>query len=186
MDDELFETKNENSPQVFLRYSREARLKNASDKVKQMHDSGFVQKKSFIKSLTANKGLSSVFFVIVLLVILNLIFFFVWADKNSGKIYGVKTELQAFLYQDKVLANVRLSKTENFTAEREGQIVRVQFVFFDKDKNKISSFLSEGLYTGAELRFSGADDSGKAKEVYADILLKDKILTLRHRVNSGS
>lgn len=184
MDDELFEVRRENSPKVFLRYSRDERLKNASEKVRQLHDAGFIQKKGLIKSLTANRGLRSVFFVIVLLVILNLVFFFVRSDRNIGKIYGVKTELQAFLYQDKVLANIRLSETENFVMEKEGETVRVQFVFFDKDKNKIHSFLAEGLYTGAELRFSTDDDTGKAKEVQANILLKDKILVLKRTLKT--
>lgn len=62
MSDDLFETRDSSSREVFTRYNREDRIKNASEKVRQLHDPDFVRKRSFIKSVTENRGLRSVFF----------------------------------------------------------------------------------------------------------------------------
>ena len=113
-DDDLFEKRDSSSREVFTRYNREDRIKNASEKVRQLHDPDFVRKRSFIKSVTENRGLRSVFFVIVVLVSINIAFFITRSDRNSGRIYGIKVELKSFIYQDRALANLRFSENTKF------------------------------------------------------------------------
>ena len=96
-DDDLFEKRDSSPREVFTRYNREDRIKNASEKVRQLHDPDFVRRRSFIKSVTENRGLRSVFFVIVVLVSINIAFFITLSDRNSGRIYGIKTELKSFI-----------------------------------------------------------------------------------------
>jgi len=61
MSDDLFETRDSSSREVFTRYNREDRIKNASEKVRQLHDPDFIRRRSFIKSVTENPGLRSIF-----------------------------------------------------------------------------------------------------------------------------
>lgn len=185
--DDLFEDRKdvkEEAQVVFTRYNREERLKTASEKVRRLHDSTFIERKGIIKTLTSNKGSRSVFFVIIILVILNLFFFFIFTEKSSGKIYGIKTDIQAFLYQNKVLANIRLAENANFIKDEssQGEIVKIQFSFFDKDKNKIKTSITEGIYTGSEIRFSASEDSGTAKKLQVHVLIKNKMLILNSNV----
>ncbi|WP_029410047.1 hypothetical protein [Treponema pedis] len=194
MSDDLFEQR-ENTPQIpFTRYKREERLKNASEKVRQLHNPDFIKRKGLIKSLTATRGLKFIFFAIIIFAAVNFTVFFLTADRNKGKIYGIKCELQSFTHNGKALANLKLGsvKIENTSLlpnlkQSENielkETVKIQFTFFDKNENKIKSFLPEGIYTGAELRFFAEDETGTAKKIRADILIKDKILSLTKTIN---
>ena len=188
MSDDLFETRDSSSREVFTRYNREDRIKNASEKVRQLHDPDFVRKRSFIKSVTENPGLRSIFFAILVLVGVNIFFFITLSDKNNGKIYGIKTELNSFIHQDKALANLLLSENTKFleslkdSEEKDGALVRVNFIFLDDEGNKLSSSLQSGIYTGGELRFSSQNESGNAKKVQAEIYIKEKLLVLSSKI----
>lgn len=188
MSDDLFETRDSSSREVFTRYNREDRIKNASEKVRQLHDPDFVRRRSFIKSVTENPGLRSIFFAILVLVGVNIFFFITLSDKNNGKIYGIKSELNSFIHQDKALANLLLSENTKFleslkdSEEKDGALVRVSFIFLDDEGNKLSSSLQTGIYTGAELRFSSQNESGNAKKVQAEVYIKEKLLVLSSKI----
>ena len=188
MSDDLFETRDSSSREVFTRYNREDRIKNASEKVRQLHDPDFIRRRSFIKSVTENPGLRSIFFAILVLVGVNIFFFITLSDKNNGKIYGIKSELNFFIHQDKALANLLLSENTKFleslkeSEEKDGALVRVNFIFLDDKGNKLSSSLQTGIYTGAELRFSSQNESGNAKKVQAEIYIKEKFLVLSSKI----
>ena len=188
MSDDLFEARDFSSREVFTRYNREDRIKNASEKVRQLHDPDFIRRRSFIKSVTENPGLRSIFFAILVLVGVNIFFFITLSDKNNGKIYGIKSELNSFIHQDKALANLRLSENTKFleslkeSEEKDGTLVRVNFIFLDDEGNKLSSSLQTGIYTGAELRFSFQNESGNAKKVQAEIYIKEKLLVLSSKI----
>lgn len=179
MADDLFETREKAPQESFMRYNREERLKSASEKVRQLHDPDFIKRKGLIKSLTATRGLRYIFFSIVILTAFGFVLSFLTSDKNVGKISGIKTELHSFMYGGKVLTNIKLEQKENAGINVP---VKVQFTFFDANKNKITSVLSESVYTGAELRFSAEDETGTAKKIQADILIKNKILSLTQKV----
>ncbi len=188
MSDDLFEPRSKRREETFTRYNREERLKNASEKVQQLHDPNFVRKRGLVKSLTANRGSRAIFFSILILVVLNLVLFALFREKTNGKLYGIKTELQTFVYNKTPLANIRLSANSGQKASpaldlKEGETVKVQFIFFDEQDNKISSSIKTGIYTGAELKFSIGDQTGKAKKVEANILIKEKLLQLSKRIN---
>jgi len=188
MSDDLFETRDSSSREVFTRYNREDRIKNASEKVRQLHDPDFIRRRSFIKSVTENPGLRSIFFAILVLVGVNIFFFITLSDKNNGKIYGIKSELNSFIHKDKALANLLLSENTKFleslkdSEEKDGALVRVNFIFLDDEGNKLSSSLQSGIYTGGELRFSSQNESGNAKKVQAEIYIKEKLLVLSSKI----
>ncbi|UTC62146.1 hypothetical protein E4O00_01180 [Treponema sp. OMZ 788] len=187
-DNEIFETRDYSSREVFTRYNREDRIKNASEKVRQLHDPDFIRRRSFIKSVTENPGLRSIFFAILVLVGVNIFFFVTLSDKNKGKVYGIKTELKSIIYQDRVLANLLLKENPKFLenlkddSEKEGSLVRINFIFLDDEGSKLSSSLQTGIYTGGELRFSAQHESGNAKKVQAEIYIKEKLLVLSAKV----
>ena len=188
MSDDLFETRDSSSREVFTRYNREDRIKNASEKVRQLHDPDFIRRRSFIKSVTENPGLRSIFFAILVLVGVNIFFFITLSDKNNGKIYGIKSELNSFIHKDKALVNLLLSENTKFleslkdSEEKDGALVRVNFIFLDDEGNKLSSSLQTGIYTGGELRFSSQNESGNAKKVQAEIYIKEKLLVLSSKI----
>ena len=188
MSDDLFETRDSSSREVFTRYNREDRIKNASEKVRQLHDPDFIRRRSFIKSVTENPGLRSIFFAILVLVGVNIFFFITMSDKNNGKIYGIKSELNSFIHKDKALVNLLLSENTKFleslkdSEEKDGALVRVNFIFLDDEGNKLSSSLQTGIYTGGELRFSSQNESGNAKKVQAEIYIKEKLLVLSSKI----
>ncbi len=183
IDDDFFEERErpKKEGQVFTRYNREERLKNAPLRVKQMHDRTFVERKGILRTLTATKGLRFVFFVIILLVVLNLIFFALFKDRPRGKIYDARVELSTFVFDGVPLASFKMDA--NPDSEIKNELVKVQFSFFDKDENKISSQIQSSVYTGAELSFSTRDESKKAKTVEVYILTKEKLLKLTKRID---
>ncbi len=198
--DNLFEKRQQTEEKtVFTRYNREERLKKASPEVRSMYDGSFIERKGLIKSLTANRGSRAVFFIIILLIVLNLVLFAFFKDRSSGKIAKVKVEVQTFVYDGSPLANLKLyanpeflkqdknkkdnKANKNSSTDNTGEPVKVQFSFFDKDKNKLSSTIKTGIYTGADLSFSDRDETGKAKSVEVNILMKEKILKLTKKIN---
>ena len=66
--------------------------------------------------------------------------------------------------------------------EKDGALVRVNFIFLDDNGNKLSSSLQTGIYTGVELRFSSQNESGSAKKVQAEIYIKEKLLVLSSKI----
>lgn len=187
-DDDLFEKRNYSNREVFTRYNREERIKNASEKVRQLHDPDFVKRRSFIKSVTENRGLRSVFFVIMVLVAINVVLFVNRTDKNKGRIYGIKVDLDSFIYQDRPLVNLRLNPNSKFLEglnepeEKNGVEVRVNFIFFDAEGNRLSSSLQTGIYAGVQLIFSSQDESRRAKKIQAEIYIKGRILVLSAKI----
>lgn len=188
MSDDLFEKRDFYSREVFTRYKREERIKNASEKVRQLHDPDFIRRRSFIKSVTENPGLRSIFFAILVLVGVNIFFFVTLTDKNKGMVYGIKTELKSLVYQDRVLANLHLNANPKFleslkeSEEKEGTLISVNFIFLDDEGGRLSSSLQTGVYTGGELRFSAQHESGNAKKVQAEIYIKEKLLVLSAKI----
>lgn len=179
MQDDLFDKREKPNGEIFLRYNREERLKHSSEKVRQMHDPNFIQRKGLIQSLTATPGLRFMLFAILIIIGLGFISLVVFGEKSSGKIYGIKIELKSFVYNGQILANIKLNKNEKMQIN---ETIKVQFIFFDKDKNEIKSIISEGVYTGTDLIFSSQDESGAATKIKVNILLKDKILSLAETV----
>ena len=86
------------------------------------------------------------------------------------------------------MANLRLSENTKFleslkeSEEKDGALVRVNFIFLDDKGNKLSSSLQTGIYTGGELRFSSQNESGNAKKVQAEIYIKEKLLVLLSKI----
>ncbi len=205
IEDDLFEERSANSGngEIFTRYSREERLKKAPPEVQQMHDSSFIPRKGIIRSLTATKGLRAVFFVIVVLVALTLILFALQRDKDSGSLYKVKLELNTFVFEGTPLANLKMNANADFRKKLQagqnlkskkdspsgdnidlvGDMVKVQFSFFDKDENKLFHTIKTAIYDGTELNFSARDETKKAKSVEVNILMKEKLLKLTKKIN---
>ncbi len=196
-DDNLFEERKKAPEEVFTRYNREERLKNAPEQVKAMYEGNFIPQRGILKSLTATRGLRAVLFAIVILVVINLVLFAINRDKSSGKIHNIKIEVNTFIFDGIPLANLKMQaypefikQTENKTEQKKdsskeniGEVVKVQFSFFDKDENKISSTIKTGIYNGTEQTFSARDESMKAKSVEVHILMKEKLVTLTKRIN---
>ncbi len=213
IEDDLFEERSatNGNGEIFTRYSREERLKNAPLEVQQLHDASFIPRKGIIRSLTATKGLRAVFFSIIVLAALTLILFALQKDKNTGYLYDIKLELTSFVFEGTPLANLRMNANNDFAEKLKakknsknkersssdetsdeasddnidlvGDVVKVQFSFFDGDGRKLFHTIKTGIYNGSDLSFSARDETKKAKVVEANILMREKLLKLTKRIN---
>ncbi|MCL6319281.1 hypothetical protein EXT67_23805, partial [Pectobacterium atrosepticum] len=78
--------------------------------------------------------------------------------------------------------NTKFLESLKESEEKDGALVRVNFIFLDDKGNKLSSSLQTGIYTGGELRFSSQNESGNAKKVQAEIYIKEKFLVLSSKI----
>lgn len=137
-----------------FRYNREKRLENAPDIVRDIYRRGYTPNKGFIKGLTANAGLRSVFFAIMLLsaVIIGVSVFD--SSPDTAHLSGVKVSLRAFLYGDSVFVSASFDPVGAY--DEEDTPVMVRFEGLDSSGEVISVQVGTGIFTGDSLNVRGA------------------------------
>lgn len=181
--DSGFENEKRDAPNNFMRYNRDRRLANASEKIRQMHSSDFIKRQGIFKSLVSNKSTRGVFILVIFVVLLNL-FFLIINKKNAASYFidGTKIALSSFRYSDKFLVNIRFYKNDKYFKQAGEDAIKVKFIFIDDENTIISISEQEGIYIGAELYLSAFSDSDSVKKVQAEILFRDKFFTLTKNV----
>ena len=104
---------------ITLRYSREERLKKASEAVRRMYEPDYIPQAGIIKGLTATRASRAVLFSIVLCMALLLFFIFIRIDRTSGSLAGIPVKMET-LQQDRALY-INITFAENH-AEHQKQI----------------------------------------------------------------
>ncbi len=98
-----------------FRYNRARRLEQAPDIVRETYRRGYTPNKGFIKGLTANAGLRSILFVIVLLSVV-IVGLSVFADNpDTARLPGATARLKAFLYGDTVYVSLSIEPEKGAT-----------------------------------------------------------------------
>lgn len=107
---------NDSDPKLdpgLFHYNRDRRLASAPESVQRSYREGLMTNKGFIKGLTANAGLRSILFVIVVLcVVIGAVTFF--GDAPGTKtVNGVNLSLKAFLYEETVYVTLSTEAAES-------------------------------------------------------------------------
>jgi hypothetical protein len=102
---------NQNDPsKLIFHYNREHRLEHAPESVRRAYAEGPIQKPGILKGLTANAGLRSIFFSVIILSIAVVSVNFLGNRPDSKTIDGFSLNLKAFLYEDTVYVTLSCAK----------------------------------------------------------------------------
>lgn len=100
-----------------FRYSRDRRLDRAPELVQDMYRRGYTPNKGFIKGLTANAGLRSIFFTIIILSVVIVGVTLFSDNPDTARFPGATARLKAFLYSDTVYVSVTLESEKGSSAD---------------------------------------------------------------------
>jgi len=101
---------------IVYHYSRERRLAGAPESVRNAYEKGYTPNKGFIRGLTANAGLKSVFFAIILLSVAVVALTLFRDSPGSTSMGGYDFKLKAFLYEESVYVTLRCAPAANAKA----------------------------------------------------------------------
>lgn len=137
------------SDRAGFHYSRERRLERAPESVRRAYEVGYTPNKGFLKGLTANAGLRSIFVAIVILCLSIFFMTFFGSPSGSGAIAGIPVRVKAFLYDGRVYVTCTLS-----ASKREGGSplpITVSVRGIDSDSAELVGEELSGVYSGEEL-----------------------------------
>ncbi len=146
-------------------YNRERRLEHAPEEVKRAYENGWTPNRGFIKGLTANTGLRSIFFVIIIMSVTIFGVTLLGNSSSGSTVEGVEVRLKAFLYEETVYITVSCKESEK-TAP-----VAVQAVLRGLDPDGVTVFEKEasGVYNGKELLLRTTMQDYELKTVTASV-----------------
>jgi len=157
-------------------YNRERRLEHAPEEVRRAYEEGWTPNRGFIRGLTANTGLRSIFFVIIIMCVTIFGVTLLGGSAGSTTVEGVDVRLKAFLYEETVYLTVTLA--ESGTAGP----VPVRAVIRALDPDGVVVFEKElaGTYGGGELLLRTTMKDYELKTVTASVKINksDAILTV--------
>lgn len=135
-------------PGVF-HYNRDRRLASAPENVQKAYRDGYTPNRGFIKGLTANAGLRSILFVIVILcAVIGAVTFF-GNVPGTKTVNGVNLSLKAFLYGETVYVSLSVDPADN----RASQALPVEVTLngIDSDGSPVSTATLSGVLTDKKL-----------------------------------
>jgi hypothetical protein len=135
-------------PGVF-HYNRDRRLASAPENVQKAYRDGYTPNKGFIRGLTANAGLRSILFVIVVLCVVIGAVTFLGDAPGAKTVNGVNLSLKAFLYEETVY--VTLSAEAGESVKSLSIPVEVTLNGLDADGSAVSTATLSGVLSGKKL-----------------------------------
>lgn len=181
MNDDIFveiaDSYKDYSDTIELRYNRERRLENAPESVKLLHSPDYIKKQSLFASLWTNKGHRFIFIAILILATLNISFFFYYYNSSSGKIEGIKVQMETFEYNDDLLVNVVFNESK--TSQKD---IKVYTRGLNAEGYETSFAERGGIYIGAKLVLHFKIENKDVKKVETIIMIDKKVLTLSKKV----
>jgi hypothetical protein len=133
---------------LVFHYSRDRRLENAPESVQRAYREGYTPNKGFLKGLTANSGLRSIFVTIIILsaVIGGITFF---GDKpGSVTVDGSSFKLKAFPYEENVFITLQIARK---SPDNQILSVSVTFSALDARGTVVDTKVVQGALSGSEL-----------------------------------
>lgn len=179
-DDDLFVEINESygdSDSIELRYSRERRLQNAPHSVKLLHSPDYIKKQSFFSSVWTNKGHRFIFIAVLILASVNLGLFFYYYSSTSGKIEGIKVQMETFQYNGDILVNVVFNESKTLQKD-----VKVYARSFNGKGDETYFAESQGIYIGNKLILHFKIENKCIKKIETIVLIDKKVLTLSKKI----
>ncbi len=135
---------------LVFHYSREHRLSHASPSVRRVYEEGYKLNKGFIKGLTGNAGLKSIFIVILVACAAIIITSIFGPSSESGNLLGVGVELNAFTFGENLFISLALESSENLSYPMPGMVM-AELTVLDGEESVLSSGIVTGWYSGEEL-----------------------------------
>jgi len=129
-----------------FRYSRERRLERAPEIVRETYRRGYTPNRGFIKGLTANAGLRSVFFAIIILSVVIVGVTLFSDSPDTGRFDGATARLKAFLYGDTVYVSVSFEPAKGVNGDPVSVSAMIEGL--DASGNSVSSQSVSGAYAG--------------------------------------
>ncbi|HKL84999.1 MAG TPA: hypothetical protein VJ861_01545 [Treponemataceae bacterium] len=170
---------NKNVQPVFY-YSREKRISHAPEAVQNAWEKGYTPQKGFIRGLTANAGLKSIFFVIVLL---SLAIFFVslfGQPEGMASVQGLDFKIKSFLYDETIFITLTMTSKN----VQDGPIPVIAILNgLDSSGEKVTQALLEGVFNGSELLLRTTMRDFEIKKINASINVKKTMLEIQVSVD---
>lgn len=130
-------------------YNRQRRLENAPEAVRRSYEEGENPNRGFIHGLTANTGLRSVFFIIIILCASIFFLTFFGDPANQINIEGIQVQLKAFLFEETVYITFKCSPNE-LSSPKPGP-VKIKVTGTDFSDTPVFEQDLDGFYNGSEL-----------------------------------
>ncbi|MGP1439082.1 MAG: hypothetical protein ACTTKH_08435 [Treponema sp.] len=178
--DDLFVEMEESYQGIDLRYSRERRLKDAPEAVKLMHSPDYIKRQSCFASIWHNRGHRFIFIAILILSALNIGLFLYYYSSSSGKISGVKVEIDTFQYGSDLLINLVFYENKNKVNIEKN--VKAYTKAFNAKGEEVSFLETQGIYIGSKLILHFKMENKGIKKIEAIILMDEKVLSLSKRI----
>jgi endo-1,4-beta-D-glucanase Y len=154
-------------------YNREERIKNAPKIVQDYYDGKLNPERGF-KALFSNRANRFVLISLVVIVVLSWSYVGLRSLDNKDKINGINFELDAFLYEDDIFANIKIS-----SKKKKPCIIYANFFALDQNDQIVSDQEVIENYEGKEiyLRTKFTDYDIKEVRVLINVENEKKELT---------
>lgn len=170
----------EEAVQPVYYYNRQKRLAHAPEAVQKAWSEGYTPQKGFIRGLTANAGLRSILFAIVILCIAIVFVSLFGRPEGTSSIEGFDFKLKAFLYDETVFITV--SSMSDIIHDGPVPIL-VILKGLDISGEIVTEATIEGLFTGNELVLRTTMRDYEIKDIYASINVKKTTLDIQVSVD---
>ena len=182
-DDELFVELDENYKESLsfdMRYDRQKRLENAPSNVRLLHSPDYIKKQSFFSCILNNKGHKFVFIAIAILTLLNLGLYFYHYSSSTGKIDGIKVELDSFSYNGELLVNIVFYENEKLYNEKKD--VRVLLKAYNGQKEEVCIKEGSGVYMGQRVMLHFNINEKNVKKLEATVTVGTKVMKISKKI----
>lgn len=172
-------------------YSRERRLASAPESVRNAYEKGYTPNKGFIRGLTANAGLKSVFFSIIILSVAVVGLTLFRDSPGSASVGGYDFRLKAFLYEESVYVTLSCAPAANATkaapsaAAIAGEAVPVTAVItaLDRAGNVLETRELTDALRGSELQLRAKLPDFEVSSVKAEVKIENTDVTISSSVD---
>lgn len=110
------ETRYENEDSQIFRYSRERRLKNAPDNVKEYYNGNFRMQKG-IRVLFSNKANRVMLIALVVMTVFALIYSRMYSSGYKGSVAGYNAELTSFAFEERIYTSLKIGEKKAVAAQ---------------------------------------------------------------------
>ncbi len=138
-----------NGEGLVFHYDRERRLQRAPEGVKRAYEEGYTPNKGFIRGLTANAGLKSIFVTIIILSVTAVALTLLGGQNGKIALGELDVRVRAFSYGDSVYVSVLIPENDQYG----GDSAQVSAIIHGLSKTDVTVSEKEltGIYTGSEL-----------------------------------
>jgi hypothetical protein len=160
---------------LVFHYNRERRLENAPEAVQRAYRDGYTPNRGFIRGLTANAGLRSIFVTIIILCAVIGGITFLGEKPGAMEVGDFSLRLKAFPYDENVFITLQCAKKN---ADSRTIPVNVSFSAMDSRGVTVDTKESQGVLSGTELTLRTVMTDMDIETVAAKIRLGNRDVAL--------